>query len=105
MPAVERNLLNRFLIDDLADGDGGCLDRLCIRRHIYFLRQVADLKLEILYDDLTDFECHGVNHLRTESLGLRFNPIYSRWQRGDLIVPVTIGLRLAFKRRGLIPRF
>jgi hypothetical protein len=70
--------------------------------HADLLRDVADLQLEVLRDDPADFQGQIADHLALEALGLRFDAVHARWQRGDLIIAVAVGLGYALNRGGLV---
>ena len=68
MSAVERNLLDRSLIDHLSNGDRRRFDGGSIAGDRHFLSNAADFESEVSNRDLPHFERQAANDLRFHSL-------------------------------------
>src|SRR5262249_58878110 len=102
MPAIKRKVLYCLPVDQLTDGDCGCLDVLRVGGHVHYLGHLADLELEVLHDYPADFKCQICDGLGAETLRLDFDTICARRQRGYLIIAVAVGLCDALKPGGLV---
>ena len=58
------------------------------------MRDISDLKLEVLHDPPRNLECQVPYNLSLKSLGLDFDGVGPDWQRDELISARFIGRRL-----------
>jgi hypothetical protein len=97
VPAVQRNFLNRALVDDGADGRRRRLDDGNIGRDLHLLGDRADVQLKVLHDGSCDFDGDVINNLRFETLDLYFDRVDADRQCGQLVVAVGVRLSSAFE--------
>ena len=90
MPAIQRNLLNRALIDNLPDGDRrGFNDRrISCNRDLF--REPTYLKLEVPNRDLTDFQREAADNLWFHSGQTYIDLIDANRQCRELIISCLI---------------
>ena len=93
MSSVERDFLDRALIDNGADRRRSCLDYGYIGRHKHLFGERANVHLKILDDCLGNFDSHLIRDASLEAISL------------DLDCVVADGLSVCVVRSEEVPRF
>ncbi len=93
-PPVEWHLLDRSLVDDMADRDGGSIDRRGARRYDDVLGDLPERELKVLHDGAAAFDHESFERLRGERRRPHFNTILAGRQRNDLVATLSVCRRL-----------
>src|SRR5262249_53350846 len=86
LTAIERNVLQRSLIDDLSEPDRP-LDWRNVRSDFDRLGKIADLELKVVDNRLSPLHDETREHFRAEPCRLNFDAIRTGGQEAELIFP------------------